>query len=264
MNQGQVEVRVLVKGRPVTEFHHQNQVFIEGRPGSEFEIQVINRTATRSMAVISVDGLSVVDGEPAGEDSSGYVIPAYGTITIPGWMLDNNSVAKFTFSSRKDSYAQQGPGNALNCGVIGVMLIAEKQKPTPYQYGMLSGGVMRGLGYGASSMSHLGNPTWSATTATTASDSYVVPQNTAGISLQSAAVNNLGTEFGKQTQFQSVEAAFEKGLVVKTAVLNYDDSKGLKARGIVLERPSRQYLNTTPNPFPASTSGCVPPKNWKP
>lgn len=243
----QLEVRILVRGMPVTEFQHQNQIFVEGRPGSEFEIQAINKTGQRSLVVISVDGLSIMDGKPASEDSSGYLVPAYGQVRIPGWMLDTNQVAKFTFGSRKDSYAQQGVGDATNCGVIGVMMFAEKVRSP-----------RRGLNY-----SNIGGSYADLASANTLMGGATLDlENTIAQDAvnSSTSINNLGTEFGQQAEFKTNEVDFIRGKHVSTAVIYYDDSRGLKARGIVLERPSRQRYQTTPNPFPAS--GCKPPKGW--
>lgn len=289
MHHGSLDVRVLVKGRQVTEFQHQGQIFIEGRPGSDFEIQVTNKSLRRALAVISVDGLSIMDGTPASEDSSGYLVEPHGSVTIPGWMLDNSQVAKFTFGSRKDSYAQQGKGNATNCGVIGVMLFAEKAVPqyaelnqhSPLRakagWGSFNPGPMLGSFGGTSGSVGIpqnGMPTASLGTAalsadqaylsTTISGSTVTAQSARALeSAVSQSVNNLGTEFGQAAEFKSQEVPFEKGMLLSTVVMFYDDARGLKARGIVIERPSRQRYTTTPNPFPASTMGCKPPKNWR-
>jgi hypothetical protein len=257
MISGKLTVQISVKGRTVTEFKHQDQIFIEGRPGSDFEITVGNMSPVRAQAIISVDGLSITDGKLASEDSSGYLVPAYGTVTIPGWMLDNNQVAKFTFSSRKDSYAQQGKGNATNCGVIGVMLFAEKVKPIAQPYN----GLLRSYNAGG----HFGNSmgtTCSTLNATPKSASSGWWETTATTTAATTSVNNLGTEFGASTQFQTVNVEFERGSLLNTAAIYYDDSRGLKARGIIIERASRQQYQTTPNPFPASSMGCIPPKTW--
>lgn len=276
MQNAHMRVQVLVKGRPITEFTHNGQTFIEGRPGSDFEIEVQNLTAARTMAVISVDGLSIMDGQPAGPESSGYLLNAYQTVRIPGWMLDQNQVAKFTFSSRKDSYAQQGKGNATNCGVIGVMLIAEKIKvPTqplyrsytaaskgiggPF-YGNVGGSLGGAVGGGFAGISQVVGDNVLQNSVTTSLTSTGL--ESAQLSATSnVSVNNLGTEFGAATQFATTQVEFDSGVTLSTIAMFYDDARGLKARGIVLERPSRmRYTTSTPNPFPAM--GCKPPKGW--
>ncbi len=133
MNHNQIELAVLVKGRPITEYNHRGQVFIEGRAESEYEIEIRNNSYGRVEAVLSVDGMSVIDGKAAGVQSSGYLIEARQSIRIPGWTLDKDNVAKFAFSGKGESYATQMTGDARNNGVIGVMAFAEKSMP-PQHY----------------------------------------------------------------------------------------------------------------------------------
>lgn len=123
-----IELRVLVKGKPVTEFPHMGQVYIEGRDGSNFEIEVKNNNHFRVEAVISVDGLSVIDGKDAGPNSSGYLIDARSSISIPGWKLTEEQVAAFQFAGKKGSYVAQATGSDRNTGVIGVLAFAEKAR----------------------------------------------------------------------------------------------------------------------------------------
>lgn len=134
MKHNNVELNILIKGRPISEYHHRGQVFIEGRDSSEYEVEIRNNSSVRIEAVLSVDGLSVIDGKPAGTQSSGYLIEANKSIRIPGWTLDNANVAKFAFAGKQESYATQMSGESRNNGVIGVMAFAEKYTPPVYQY----------------------------------------------------------------------------------------------------------------------------------
>ncbi len=275
---GIVSLNVLVKGRPITEYVHQGQTFLEGRPNSDFEIEIQNHTAGNTMAVVSVDGLSVIDGQPAGDDSAGYLLTAYQKVVIPGWKLDSTQVAKFVFGSRKDSYANATESGDTNCGVIGVMLWGEKQQvrlpiqtmATPW-HGSFHGSLLNSQAPQAKSAmrggmwtdSLLGGVSGSAGDASGGSSSYASGQN-ASVTASSASVNNLGTGFGQAAEFKTSQVEFEKGAVLATVALFYDDARGLKARGIVIAQPSRARYQTTPNPFPASTVGCTPPPGWRP
>jgi hypothetical protein len=122
-----IELNVLVKGKPITEYRHNSQIFVEGRDGSDFELQVRNLNNFRVEAIVSVDGLSVLDGKDAGPASSGYVLEANETIAIPGWKLNDAQVASFRFAGKKGSYANQSTGSARNTGVIGIMVYAENR-----------------------------------------------------------------------------------------------------------------------------------------
>lgn len=126
MDRNNVTVEVLVRGRPVREFTHTDgKTYVEGRKGSHFELKITNNHFTDVLAVPSIDGLSVMDGEEAGSDSSGYIIGGFQSITIPGWRLDNDEVAKFLFRNKKKGYAGK-MGKGGNEGVVGVMFFHKK------------------------------------------------------------------------------------------------------------------------------------------
>ncbi len=135
MKRNSVELQVLVRGKPVTEYIHQRKAFIEGREGSEFELRVKNNLGQRVLIVPSVDGLSVMDGQEASSQSQGYVLSPWQEMLIPGWRLDNDGVARFIFEDMKASYAEQ-VGKGSNRGVIGLKAFAEKvvyrRAPDPF------------------------------------------------------------------------------------------------------------------------------------
>lgn len=251
MRGNQVTLRVSVNGNTVTEYNHQNLTFIEGRPGSDFKIHIQNLNHTRKMVVLSVDGLSVTDGQPAGETSPGYLLEPYQEITIPGWTLSQSQVAKFLFASRKESYANSSQGSDVNCGVIGLMVFSEKIKPLTTYRGMA---IPKGL----SDSNTLGGGFYGNVSLSASSP------NIGGASAQGATTNNMGTGFGSAADFQTQNVEFEIGELLETVVMYYDDSKGLKARGIVLVNSSRLHYQTAPNPFPAANIGCKPPPGWRP
>ena len=132
------EVDVLVNGKPIKQFRHKGTRFIEGRKGSDFEIRFKNNTWRRVEVVASVDGLSVINGKPCGTDSEGYLVPARESVTIPGWRLNNDAVAKFVFNDKSRSYSTQMGHGKQNAGVIGFMVFEEEYStitiPTPHPY----------------------------------------------------------------------------------------------------------------------------------
>jgi hypothetical protein len=134
MNKSNVDLLIMIKGeKPAFEYQSplDFKTYIEGRDGSEFEIEVRNNNNFRIEAVISVDGLSVLDGKPAGDDddTQGYLVGANSKIRIPGWKLNGTKAAAFVFSGRKGgSYVEQSTGQATNKGVIGMMVFEEKVK----------------------------------------------------------------------------------------------------------------------------------------
>lgn len=85
--------------------------------------------------VPAVDGKSVLDGSPATPNSMGYIVPAWGSIRIPGWTLNGNEVAKFKFDDKEQSYAaRMSNGSVVQSGVIGVLVYEEKVLPKPVEH----------------------------------------------------------------------------------------------------------------------------------
>jgi hypothetical protein len=125
---------VIVGSRPITQHIKDGQSYIEGRKGSEFTLRFKSYSSRRVKVVLSVDGIGVIDGKPAGVKSRGYIVDSFGTIDIPGWTLSQNKVAKFVFRPQGDSQdptyvealRQDGIDvDASNQGVIGVMVFPE-------------------------------------------------------------------------------------------------------------------------------------------
>jgi len=268
MNANPCSLTVMVNGRPVREYLHEGKTFIEGRQGSDFELVVRNNSNKRVMAVLSVDGLSVINGTTASQDSPGYVLGPYQSITIPGWKLTNDEAAKFTFSGKKDSYTQMSTGSAKNCGVLGVLSWSEKV-PVPVAvlppafanlnttaspfYGNVSGSTGTTSPYLKSMASSAPMPQANSKAAQRRVDITAKAEAT--------SLNNIGTEFGDATQFKTQATTFERDAILGVAAMYYDDARGLKARGIVVETPSRDRYSTTPDAFPGMN--CSPPKGWQ-
>lgn len=126
-----VEFRVLIKGKPIVQYAHNGNFFVEGRAGSNFELEIINRNPFRIEAVISVDGLSVIDGKEAGVNSAGYLVEGNSTVKIPGWKVNESTIAAFEFTGKDGSYSTGVTGSSLNNGVIGVMAFKDKSYRPP-------------------------------------------------------------------------------------------------------------------------------------
>lgn len=99
--------------------------FVVGHAGQRYEILVHNQTGGRFEVVASVDGLDVIDGEPAHVDKRGYVLEPYATVRIDGWRRSQEVVAAFRFGRVSDSYAGRTAGDR-NVGVIGLAFFAEQ------------------------------------------------------------------------------------------------------------------------------------------
>lgn len=126
MRYNNVSLEVKVKNKTITEYPHNGQVFIEGRADSNFSVVITNHNPYRVEAVVSVDGLSVLDGKDAGPQSQGYLLNANETLAIPGWTLNDKQVAAFQFAGKGGSYAAQSTGSSRNTGVIGLLVYKER------------------------------------------------------------------------------------------------------------------------------------------
>jgi len=101
------------------------RTYVMGTVGSRYAIVITNPTARRVEAVVSVDGLDAMDGHPANyAEKRGYIVPAYGDVSIDGFRTSFEEVATFRFSSVADSYAGR-LGEARDVGVIGVAFFPE-------------------------------------------------------------------------------------------------------------------------------------------
>lgn len=274
------ELNILIGGKPITEYQHEGNCFVEGRKGSEFEVEFKNRSNNQVLIVPSVDGKSIFDGKPATPDSQGYVVRAYGSIRIPGWTLDSNAVAKFTFEDKDKSYsaAVTQEGDAVVSGVIGVMVYAEKPQPksvvinqiqhispyytyngtprTPWPYPgpMLMGtstsadsipkSVMRGMSNDSVTLS--------------ASAQSANHENT---SMADSAPFEMGAGFGQKSDFKTTTVSFERGEIQATMVIYYDSRRNLEKRGIQVVKKETRHLNDLPQAFQGT--GCTPPPGWQ-
>lgn len=98
---------------------------VRGRHGARYSIVLRNESAHRVEAVVSVDGLDVLDGRAASYGKRGYILAPHQTITIDGFRTSENTVAAFRFSSVANSYAALRHGDTRNVGVIGLAVFDE-------------------------------------------------------------------------------------------------------------------------------------------
>jgi hypothetical protein len=177
--------------------------FVLGTIGERYAVRVINPTATRIEAVVSIDGLDAIDGRPASLARRGYIVPAFGEVTIDGWRTSLETVAAFRFSSVHASYAARNR-NDRNVGVIGVAFFRERPvivRPAP-----------------AKASRAAASPPCAGASRATADETRP----------------GLGTEFGESHDSSVTEVPFERTSSSPDAVaeLRYDDREGLLARGI--------------------------------
>lgn len=237
-------VAVLVNDKAVKKYHHQGEIYIEGRPKSQYKIRIYNFTDRRAEAVVSVDGLSVIDGKPASEYSEGYLVEPYSHVDIDGWRINMNEVSAFTFGKAGESYATHS-GHAENVGVIGVVVYPERRK--------ISGIVYRETYRWPSYRDPFA---WTPAFSVGLGISNVVSAyNITSSVVGSQDSQNLGTEWGETKASPVTSLQFDRDWnSSQYHVIYYDDRKGLERRGIKVDVP------TKPNPFPAGSRFCTPPE----
>jgi hypothetical protein len=119
-------------GETLETYAKGGRYYVLGDDGDRYMIRVANPTPNRVEAVITVDGLDVIDGENGDGRKRGYVVPAYGELKVEGFRTSTTDVATFRFSSVDNSYAGR-KGKARNVGVIAVAIFEEEAPPAPTQ-----------------------------------------------------------------------------------------------------------------------------------
>jgi hypothetical protein len=231
MIRGEYGLWVVSNGKPGREYEHNGTIWLEGDKGAEFTLRVRNGQAHRVLAVVSVDGLSVMNGKTASYKSGGYILEPHCSEDIPGWRLNLDEVARFFFATLGASYAAKMDKPA-NIGVIGCAFFTEMQ-------------TIEEAPSSAPGSYYEGAP-------------MPPSRRSPAPPCPGPAAPELGTGFGKKTKHHVQQLEFDRASDGPDAVLSlrYDSRRGLEARGIVLAPPPGE-----PNPFPGEF--CAPPPGWK-
>lgn len=115
-------------GERLQVYRHGGRMYVEGKAGERYAVEMRNRTGGRILTVLSVDGVNAVTGQTAAASQSGYVLGSWGRAEIAGWRKDMSDVAAFYFTALPDSYAAR-TGRPDNVGVIGVAVYKEYVEP---------------------------------------------------------------------------------------------------------------------------------------
>ena len=271
----QYEITIRPLGRnPADEYFHNGAVWIEGREGNNYTIELTNRSNVCSLFILSVDGLDVLEGKPAGLNSQGYVIPAGNTVSVPGWKVNDQQAAEFYFSRSRESYVNSIGGSTANTGVIGAMIFAEYTQLEDYY---MSTGKAQGTAINntwvASSLYN--SPTRRIDTTMVKAAAASIPMNSAevktsgGLSSQAYVSQEVGTGFGNATDWQTVSTQFRRNNPTQPdtiMAIYYNTARNLEKMGIRLRR--KNDVQYKADPFPAYSSStslsCSTPPGWKP
>lgn len=221
-----VEIYDRSSGRLLPVYWHAGERYVAGEPGHEYEVRICNPSAGRVLAVTSVDGVNVINGQTAAAPQTGYVLDPYGTVEIDGWRKSMDEVAAFYFTSLPDSYAAR-TGRPDNVGVIGVAVFRER------------------VSY---AMSREQESVAAADAPAPAAESRNSSAKGDGM------LGKLGTGHGERRDSGVTWTNFERATDEPESVIRifYDSSRNLVAQGVI---PSRRYARNAPDPFPG---GFVP------
>jgi len=271
MNGRILDLHVCVQGRPLPEYHHDGATWVEGRSGSDYVLRLRNRTGKRVEAVVTVDGINVVNAEEGSAAGTGYVLGPYQTTDIKGFLRDAAHAAAFTFGAGGDAYRAKLGRDAAHVGVIGAAVFEEKPprvnitlppavgihvcswQPHPYYPP-----VYIGPGFGLRGTTGTQNPAAGEIQCSVGSAQVM---DFGG----SVKTQNLGTSYGREVDFSTVTTTFERATEhpAETFTIRYDDAEGLRQRGVPVGavRPTP----AAPSAFPADQiAGCPAPEGWRP
>lgn len=252
------EVSVIVNGGEIREYEHEGMTFVEGKPGTDFSIKLRNNTWQKVLAVLTVDGKSVINGEAGNvQTSPGYILMPHSTMVVPGWRINDSNVAKFIFVNKEESYVASSGSGTANVGIIGCAFFNEKPnycfghhwiqdnaklndwvsppfaRPTIYftTQGNLDVKDVN-LCYNTENASINGNGIRSVADSATYTTNCCAQGQTTD--------NHIGTGFGKKQYHSVATEQFTRSNDVQTVIeIFYDTREGLKEKGIQLTPKAR-------------------------
>ncbi|MDA1335235.1 MAG: hypothetical protein O2794_04515 [bacterium] len=275
MNKNSYVVRVLVNGRSVQEFEKDNQVYIEGRIGSQYSIEVKNPCYTRMLAVVTIDGVNVISGKPSSEnDHMGYIINGNSSTVIEGFRKDKETVGKFKFCQKSKSYCNE-KGLDGNNGVIGVRIYGEAFKyiestavpyipPVPVvPYAPHRNGYIPWDNYNyCSSTTNTNGDVYTSSvlngvSKTVSSTSYASCLRESAPLTEKVDAFNVGTTWGEQKTSSVDFVNFDVGSLLQEFLIYYASMKGLQKLGVPIKKKAQVVYPKAFGNF------AEPPKGWR-
>ncbi len=213
---------------------HEGRAYVVGKPGNEYQVVVRNRSGEEILAVVSVDGVNVMNGETASPNQAGYVIAPWARLDVRGWRKSMEETAAFYFTSLGDSYAARTDRPA-NVGVIGVALFRAQRAELPPRIVPIAPAQ---------------SPEREKREMHDALGNRSAPSEAAKAQSSPAPAAPLGTGHGRREDSPVRWVQFERATSApaETIAIHYDSHRNLAARGI-LQSPVGAR---DPNPFPTA------------
>ncbi len=251
-----VTIDMRVDGRTVRKINHAGRTYLPVECGREFTIRIQNNNNYRICAVVSVDGLSVMTGDEASHDDSGYIVDRNSHMEVRGWRRGDDEVAAFEVTGKRGSYAARAGKGTKNTGVIGVAIYPEKRRVRKRIRNTMSfcdDGLEReeytsgGIVLPDSNESFMASRCLNTNVAT--SKGSLQPQSA-------------GTGYGESIRDRTRRVDFDRDLTRKSIVaLYYDTVDGLRDKGVPVDA-----VVGCPNPFPGEPEQLYcppPPGDWR-
>lgn len=256
-------------------------MLLEVVPG-EYEVRLTNDRPTRHLAVLAVDGVNVIDGKDAGHDGQGWVLDAWSSVTVKGWLRSGAECARFVFSPEGESYAAGTGRGTQNTGVIGVAVFDEKVALWPVR--VVERVVTVPVPYPVYPVWPMPAPvpqvpsmTWSST-----AGSSSVPLGSVDVQCSTTGhagepvmdcnldemtqtigtpVADMGTAYGRAEAFHTRTVDFIKATQAPAELLTL--RYGLREKLTEWGVPVDTVAATAPSAFPASSGYAQPPVGWQ-
>lgn len=228
-------------GERLQTWRHGGRLYVAGKPGDRYAVEMRNRSGGRVLAVLAVDGVNAITGQTANTHQSGYVLDPGSRAEIAGWRKSMDDVAAFYFTALPDSYAAR-TGRPDNVGVIGIALYREYVEPLPEPVALAQPMAAPAPAAKAAADSASGAAANMQRSRAEAAESKLA---------ETTVTERLGTGHGERINAPTRNVEFRRASErpAEVITLYYDSYANLVARGII-PRP-----RPMPDPFPG---GFVP------
>jgi len=270
-----MHIEIVQDGQVLRTIRHKGQTYVKAPKGGAYTLRIRNPYNKRRLAIVSVDGINVVDGETAGHDGPGYVVEPFQTVDIPGFRRSDDTVAAFEFSAEGESYSAQTGRGTKNVGVIGLAVFDEKVVHEHHHHHHWNNGWTwpEEPRYGK-------DPNFVGTTFTSTGPAQggIIRSHSLGLDddpiaetnyfscaaccCEKSPVEDVGTKYGSEVNFYTTETSFTRAtdspVLVRT--LRYATRARLESWGVPLKPMSGPEA---PQAFPASSPSCPAPAGWR-
>jgi hypothetical protein len=263
------DTNILVNGSRCKIYEHNGRKFIEAKEGSEYAVEFKNNSWEKILAVVSVDGLNIVDGEPATENGPGYVVDRYCSQKFLGFQYSNENVATFKFGSLGTGYASsKKDGSDKNAGIIGIRVWNEKPSPPAHSFP----NVLHHEHFNPSIPSPIDGPNFPygitgstlpnfglcGTDSNNLRGGLMMGVNEVYNCYTSAILTDMETQWGESKTYKVKETTFERQSIIYGTDIYYASRESLIAMGVNLGNEKRvSFPQSFPNKY------AKPPSGWK-